>query len=304
MLSRQPARAAGLLVLFVTLIGCQNNTPPAAKQPAPPPVTPPPTAPPAAIPSTTLPEVPVVLPAGAVETVPPVAGDWLHQPFVDAISPEPPPDALPPVRTLAGKSVGKLAAEVHRLWPTIRFRDSGGRPLTHQVTLQTSKGRIVIELYPEIAPNHCRSFLALCQAGYYDGLQIETRIGDPADAASPRAVAGGSPEGDGNELASLGYWLRPEILTDAEAAKRQVQHVRGIVGAVHGYGLPNSAACKFYVCLTDIPQMNGQYTVFGKVIDGLPILDELHGQPVRETPTPPWQFTTPLVIEKAAVTTR
>lgn len=303
MVHRFPVRAPGLLVLFVALIGCQKNAPPAVEQPAPPPVAPAPTAP-APVPTAPMPEVPVVLPAGAVETVPPVAEDWLHQPFVEAISPEPPPDALPPVRTLAGKSVGKLAAEVHRLWPTIRFRDASGRPLTHLVTLQTHKGKIVIELFPEIAPNHCRSFLALCLAGYYDGLQIETRIGDPADAASPRAVAGGSPEGDGNERASLGYWLRPEILTDAEAARRKVAHVRGIVGAVPGAGLPHAAGCRFYICLTDVPQMNGHYTLFGKVIEGLSILDELHGQPVRETPTPPWQFLTPLVIEKAIVTTR
>ncbi|HMP02593.1 MAG TPA: peptidylprolyl isomerase [Gemmatales bacterium] len=245
-----------------------------------------------------LPFIPQVMAAGAV--VPePQDSDWLNQPFAEATAAEPPPNALPPLRTLAGKSVGKIATEVQSLWPQIRFQAATASSERPQVLLHTAQGPIRIELWTDVAPNHCRSFLALVQAGYYDGLRFEARLGDPNLPGTARAVSAGSPEGDAQPLASVGYWLRPEILSDAEAERRQVRHVRGLVGAVRAFDQPDSASCQFYVCLEALPERDGQYTLFGRVVTGLEALDALHDQPLIAAGAPPWLFQTPLVITRA-----
>lgn len=237
--------------------------------------------------------------ATTVEANEPTA-DWLHQPFEDATTTEV-VGGLPPLKTLTGKSIGKLYLEVKRLWPTIRFRTGDGKPIHYHAVFHTTRGEIEMEFLPEVAPNHVRSFLALARAGFYDGMRFESRVGDPANPSQPRAIAAASPEGDGNELAGVGYFLRPEVLNDVEAAKRKIRHEAGMVGAVHAYQQPNAACCRFYVCLSDAPQLDGAYTLFGRITRGLAILDELHRQPVQNSPVPPPLFLEPLVIEKVVV---
>lgn len=308
-----------LIGLTAALTSCNNRPAPAAGQATsstreiPPstsgasPVSQPPPRP---VDTAALPEIPTVVPAGATApaasrslgTEP--AGDWLHQPFADAVSAEVPSDALPPLRTRTGLSVGKLASEVERLWPGIRFRRSDGTAVQYQVTLSTARGSLVIDLWPDIAPNHCRNFIALCQAGYFNGLLLEARSGSPEELNSPRLVVGGSPEGNSREQASLGYWLRPEILTEAEAGRRQVKHIRGVVGAWRSPRWPDAAGCMFYICLTDAPDMDGAYTLFGRVQEGLSVVDELYSQAVGPQAGLLWPFTAPLTIERAAVLSR
>ncbi len=227
--------------------------------------------------------------------------DWLHQPFADAINQETVPLQLPPLKNRAGLSIGKVYSEVQSQWNSIKLRDDANKPIRYVVSFKTAEGPIEMVLFTEIAPNHCRNFIALVRAGFYKGLAFETRIGEPQEGALPQAVAAGSIASDGDDLAHLGYWLKAEILNDEVAKKQGLLHQPGMVGAIHLPQMPDSACCRFYVCLTAAPQLDGQYTLFAKVTQGLPILEKLFKSPVRETTNPPPLFQTPLLIEDASV---
>src|SRR5262249_53268160 len=96
-------------------------------------------------------------PAAAGGTLDPV----LHQSFADATRQEPPPDQRPPDRTMTGKSVGKLYTEVTRIWDSILFTSAGGKRLHYRAVVETALGDFEIDLRPDAAPNHVRSFIAL-----------------------------------------------------------------------------------------------------------------------------------------------
>src|SRR5262249_21834591 len=156
---------------------------------------------------------------------------------------------------------GKLYEDVLRRWDKISFVNAQGQKLAYTVTLETELGKIEIDLLPDVAPNHVRNFLALIQAGYYDGLVFERVISEQSDAgpgAKVELIEGGCPVGTGQPgCGSIGYWMKPEFSDD-------VKHEEGSVGACRGED-PESAACRFYITLSKAPVMDGEHTIFGKV---------------------------------------
>jgi cyclophilin family peptidyl-prolyl cis-trans isomerase len=221
----------------------------------------------------------VTIPAGSAALVP--LDPALHQPFAKAVIEGEPPDEeekLPESgTTMTGKSVGKLHLEVKKLWSGIHFSTPEGKPLTCRAILDTELDEIEILLRPDLAPNHVRSFVALARSGYFDGLVFERTVRQEPDskAGDPlEYIEGGCPLGTGEEHhGSIGYWLLPEL-------DRPVQHEEGTVGACHGQAL-ETAACKFYITLTRAPVMDGNYTVFGKVVRGLDVARAIRARPVR-----------------------
>lgn len=200
----------------------------------------------------------------------------LHQPFADATISEPPEDWLrPPDTTLAGKSVGKLYTEVRNHWDEIRFVSPAGKPLAYWAILDTEMGEIEITLRPDLAPNHVRNFIALAQAGYYDGLVFERTIHEEGSEGKLELIEGGCPVGTGEAgCGSIGYWMKSEFHS-------ALLHEEGTVGASHGEG-KDTAACKFYITLNKCPFMDGEYTVFGKVTQGLGVGRKILSLPVRD----------------------
>jgi len=200
----------------------------------------------------------------------------LHQPFAEATISEPPEDwHRPPDTTLTGKSVGKLYVQVKNNWDQIRFVSPAGKPLAYWATLETDMGEIEIALCPELAPNHVRSFVALALAGYFDGLVFERTVHENGPDGKLELIEGGCPVGTGEMgYGSIGYWLKPEI-------HPEVPHEEGTLGASHGEG-KDTAACKFYITLSRCPFMDGEYTVFGKVTQGLGIARKILSLPVRD----------------------
>src|SRR5207245_467740 len=110
--------------------------------------------------------------------------------------------------------------------------------IRYTADLETDLGMIEIELFPEAAPNHVRNFIALAQAGYYDGLPLHRSLRGQVAEQTLAYLEGGCPLGTGEfGFGSIGYWLKPEI-------SPTLTHEEGSVGAVHG-DIAESAACKF-----------------------------------------------------------
>jgi cyclophilin family peptidyl-prolyl cis-trans isomerase len=225
----------------------------------------------------------------------------LDQSFAEATRSEPPDNGQrPPDLTLTGKSVGKLYTEVVRLWDTIRFRSKNGKPISYTAVVDTELGPIEIALRPDLAPNHVRNFVALARAGYYDGLVFERTVHAKSEEHPEVEVAvleGGCPLGTGDlGVGSIGYWLKPEFSKEA--------HEEGTVGACHGEE-PDTAACRFYITLSKAPFLDGNFTVFGRVTQGLDLARRIFWLPVRNDPEYPEgdRPEKPVVIRKVTIRT-
>lgn len=123
--------------------------------------------------------------------------------------------------------------------------------------ISTEKGDIVFKFYPEVAPQHAAAFMKLARAGFYDGLTFH-RV-EPGFV-----IQGGDPSGNGT--GGPGYQL------DAEFS--ELPHIQGTVAMARSSN-PNSAGSQFYICLGDAPFLNRQYTVFGHVIEGQTVVDDI-----------------------------
>lgn len=133
------------------------------------------------------------------------------------------------------------------------------------IVMETSKGTIVIELRPDLAPGHVERMKELTREGFYDGIVFHRVI----DGFMAQV---GCPKGNGT-----GGSDKPDL----KAEFSQEKHVRGTVSAARSAN-PNSANSQFFICFDEAPWLNGQYSVFGKVIEGMDIVDQLEkGEPVR-----------------------
>lgn len=222
----------------------------------------------------------------------PIVRDAKHQAFETATrgGDDPPPNSNPPPDvTVSGKSVYKIYKEVVASWDTIRFVAPDGKPIRYSATVETDFGNIEIALRPDLAPNHVRNFVALARAGYYNDLLID-RICHEENEVEPGkvqvfdSIEAGCPLGTGDPgNGSIGYWLKPEIAAPPSSpdAAAKVTHELGVVGACHG-DEPDTAACRFYITLCEAPFLDGNFTVFGKVTQGLDVARTIAKQPTRE----------------------
>ncbi len=125
------------------------------------------------------------------------------------------------------------------------------------VKMELEKGTVTMELYPDVAPNTVKAFKELVRKGFYDGLTFHRVI--PGFMAQ-----GGDPEGTG--MGGPGYTLKAEF--------NNKKHVRGTVAMARSSD-PDSAGSQFYICYAPQPHLDGQYTIFGQVIDGMEYVDAL-----------------------------
>lgn len=139
-----------------------------------------------------------------------------------------------------------------------------------QAVLQTSVGTIVIQLLPEVAPNHVGYFMKLAQDGAYEGTTFHR-------AVLRGLVQGGDPlSKDPGKRALYGTGGLGVLKSEANAEK----HTRGAVSAVLQPGKPDSAGSQFFICVSDQPTLDGQFTVFGRVVEGIDV-----AQKISEAPT-------------------
>ena len=131
--------------------------------------------------------------------------------------------------------------------------------------LETSKGRAVISLRPDLAPNHVARIKELARKGFYDGTPFHRVI-------EGFMAQGGDPTGTGT--GGSGKKLKAEF-------NRQ-PHKRGTASMARAQS-PDSADSQFFICFGDAGFLDGQYTVWGEVVEGMENIDKFkRGEPVRE----------------------
>ncbi|MBU0490998.1 MAG: peptidylprolyl isomerase [Chloroflexi bacterium] len=130
---------------------------------------------------------------------------------------------------------------------------------SYVATVETTKGTFVMQLLPDAAPQTVNSFVFLARDGFYDGLTFH-RVED-------WVVQGGDPKGTGTS--GPGYTIPDEF-----GSSRTYSQVRGIVGLARPQA-PNSGGSQWYVVKQDASWLDGQYTTFGKVTEGMDVVDKL-----------------------------
>ena len=134
------------------------------------------------------------------------------------------------------------------------------------LVMETSKGTVVIEMRPDLAPNHVAHIKKLVREKFYDGIVFH-RVIDGFMAQT------GCPHGTGT-----GGSQYPDLKQEFNAEP----HVRGTVSMARAQN-PNSANSQFFICFDDARFLDKQYTVWGKVIEGMENVDKIkRGEPVRD----------------------
>lgn len=132
------------------------------------------------------------------------------------------------------------------------------------VTIEmTTGGKMVAELYPQVAPNTVSNFISLIQKGFYDGLIFHRVI-------PGFMIQGGDPDGVG--MGGPGYTIPGEFASNGFA--NDLRHSRGVLSMARTMD-PDSAGSQFFIMVDDAPHLDGEYAAFGKVIEGMETADAI-----------------------------
>ena len=124
-------------------------------------------------------------------------------------------------------------------------------------------GKIVAELYPEIAPQSVRNFVSLASKGFYNGLIFHRVI-------PGFMIQGGCPDGTG--MGGPGYCIKGEFRLNG--VTNNLKHDRGVLSMARAMA-PNSAGSQFFIMHDKAPHLDGQYAAFGKVTEGMDVVDAI-----------------------------
>ena len=136
------------------------------------------------------------------------------------------------------------------------------------VTFEMENGTIMkAELYPEVAPNTVNNFISLVKKGFYDGLIFHRVI-------SGFMIQGGCPDGTG--MGGPGYSIKGEF--SQNGFKNDLKHTEGVLSMARAMD-PNSAGSQFFIMHKTSPHLDGSYAAFGKLIEGMDVVNEIASVP-------------------------
>lgn len=130
------------------------------------------------------------------------------------------------------------------------------------ITMENDK-KITIEMYPEVAPNTVANFISLVEKGFYDGLTFHRVI-------PGFMIQGGDPAGNGS--GGPEYSIKGEF--SSNGFENNLKHVTGVISMARAQD-PDSAGSQFFIMVADAPHLDGQYAAFGKVIEGMDVVNEI-----------------------------
>ncbi|MDZ7290129.1 MAG: peptidylprolyl isomerase [candidate division KSB1 bacterium] len=158
--------------------------------------------------------------------------------------------------------------------------------------IETDSGRIVLELFPKVAPHHCRSFKRLATSGFYDGTTFHRVIPGFMIQGGDIFSRDDDPGNDGT--GGPGYNLPAEF--------SKLHHERGTLSMARRGDDINSAGSQFFICVAPAPHLDGQYTIWGRVLEGMDVVDKIVAaagtDPMKQNPD------NPVVMKKVRVVKR
>ncbi len=132
------------------------------------------------------------------------------------------------------------------------------------VVITMDTGEVIkLELYPEIAPKTVENFEKLVKEGFYNGLTFHRII-------RGFMIQGGCPQGTGT--GGPGWHIKGEFA--ANGWKNDLKHTKGVISMARA-GHPDSAGSQFFIMHEDAPHLDGQYAAFGKVVEGIEVVDRI-----------------------------
>ena len=132
------------------------------------------------------------------------------------------------------------------------------------VTIEMADGGIIkCELYPDVAPITVENFISLIEKKFYDGLIFHRNI-------PGFVIQGGCPNGNG--MGGPGYTIKGEFASNG--FENNLKHTRGVLSMARSM-MPNSAGSQFFIMHDDAPHLDGDYAAFGKVIEGMDVVDKI-----------------------------
>lgn len=156
------------------------------------------------------------------------------------------------------------------------------------VTIEMENGKkIVAELYPHIAPNTVKNFVSLVEKGYYDGIIFHRVIEN-------FMIQGGCPDGTG--MGGPGHSIKGEFKSNGFT--NNLKHEAGVLSMART-NMPNSAGSQFFIMHKNSPHLDGQYASFGRVIEGMDVVNEIATTKIDFNDRPK----TPQVMKKVTVET-
>lgn len=129
---------------------------------------------------------------------------------------------------------------------------------SYKATIETDRGNIEIEFYPQYAPMTVNNFVFLAREGFYDGVVFHRVIAD-------FVIQGGDPTGTG--MGGPGYKFGDEVMGNP------LKHERGVISMANAG--PGTNGSQFFITHSPQPHLNGRHTVFGKVVAGLDVVDKI-----------------------------
>ena len=147
-------------------------------------------------------------------------------------------------------------------------------------------GVIKLELYPDLAPQSVRNFCYLARSGFYDGLTFHRII-------PGFMIQGGDP--DGNGTGGPGYCIKGEFA--ANGFENELKHARGVISWARKSRPNDSAGSQFFIMHQDAPHLDGSYAAFGRVIEGMEVVDAIAAVETDAGDRP----LTPVVIETITI---
>lgn len=152
-------------------------------------------------------------------------------------------------------------------------------------------GSIVVELYPDIAPNTVNNFVQLIKDGYYDNNTIHRVQKD-------FVLQGGDPTGTG--VNNPGFTIKGEFSANGYT-ENDLSHTKGVISmARSGYSM-DSASTQFFIMLGDNTSLDGNYAAFGKVIDGYELLDKINEEAKPKTNSSMGELIKPIKLKKVLI---
>ena len=136
----------------------------------------------------------------------------------------------------------------------------------YRVNMETNRGTIVLEMYPQYAPKTVNNFVFLASEGFYDGVTFHRVISD-------FMIQGGDPTGTGS--GGPGYRFADEF------AGNPLKHETGVISMANAG--PGTNGSQFFITHSPQPHLNGRHTVFGKVIEGQDVVDAIRGGDVMNS---------------------